>query len=116
MATLSMFINLPISISLGVVSLAGVSISGVATVLTKKYQEKPSKVTKLTDIVTLSVAIFETTASKRLNNGDIDEKEFQVLQDLHLKVINKLSKFDRKMESETRNQSQKNLLDEINEI
>ena len=38
--TLSMFISLPVSIPLGVVSLAGASVSGVATALTKKYQKK----------------------------------------------------------------------------
>ena len=50
--TLSTFISLPISIPLGAISLAGVSVSGVATALNKKYQKKLTKVTKLVDIVT----------------------------------------------------------------
>ena len=50
-AALSAFIGLPMSIPLGAISLAGVSVSGVATALTKKYQKEPAKVTKLTDIV-----------------------------------------------------------------
>ena len=48
--------------------------------------------------------VFEISISKGLGNGKIDKKEFQVLQDLHLKVINELSNVDRKMESETRTQ------------
>ena len=36
-ATLSTFIGLPVSIPLGTVSLAGESVSGVATALTKEY-------------------------------------------------------------------------------
>ena len=71
-ATLSTFISLPMSIRLGVVSLAGVSVSGVATVLTFKYQKKLTKVTKLVDIMTSAIAVFETSISKALNNGEID--------------------------------------------
>ena len=57
--TLTTLVGLPVSIPLGVVHLAGAGISGVATALTKKYQEKLSKVTKLTGIVTSTLAIFE---------------------------------------------------------
>ena len=38
-ATLSTFVGFSVSIPLGAVSLAGVSISGLTTVLTKKYQK-----------------------------------------------------------------------------
>ena len=78
-ATLSTFIGLPVSIPLGAVSLAGASLSGVTMALTKKYQKKLSKVTKLVDIVTSALAIFEMSVSKALNNGKIDEKEFNLL-------------------------------------
>ena len=44
MATLSTFIGLSVSIPLGVVPLAGASVSGVTTALTKKYQKKLTKV------------------------------------------------------------------------
>ena len=80
-ATLSAFVSLPMSILLGAISLAAASVSGVAAVLTSKYQKKLTKVMKLVDIVT-----------------EIDEREFQVLQDLHLKVINELANVDHKME------------------
>ena len=40
MATLSAFTGLPVSVPLGVISLAGVSASGVAMALTKKEASK----------------------------------------------------------------------------
>ena len=116
MATLSTFIGLPVSIPLGAISLAGASISGVTTALTKKYQKKLTKVTKLTDIITSAIAVFETCLSKALRNGKIDEEEFNILQTFHLKTLNKLSDVNRKMEAENRNQFEKSLLEEINDI
>ena len=74
--TLSMLICLPVSIPLGAISLTGASVSGMATALTKKYQKKLMKVTKLVDIVTSALAVSETSLSKTLNNGEIDEREF----------------------------------------
>ena len=68
-ATFATFSGLPVSIPLGVVSLAGVSISGVATVLTKKYQKKLSKVTKMTDIIMPALAVFERAVPKSLKDG-----------------------------------------------
>ena len=97
-ATLSTSIGLPVSIPLGVVSLAGVRVSGVATALTFKYQKKLANVMKLVDIVASAISVFETSLSKALNNGEIDEQELEVLQALHLKVIDELSNVDRKME------------------
>ena len=97
------------SIPLGEVSLAGTSVSGIITSLNSNYQKKLTKVTKLVDIVTLALAVFETSLYKALNNGEIDEGEFQVLQDLHVKEINELANVDRKMETETRTQLQNSL-------
>ena len=107
MATLSTFIGLPVSIPLGAISLARASISEVTTVLTSKYQKKLTKVTKLIDIVTSAIAVFEIIVSKAMDHGEIDEQEFDILQNLHLKVINELANTDHKMESETRSQFQK---------
>ena len=98
------------------VSLAGASISGVATVLTKKYQKKLSKVKKLTDIITSSLAVFERAISKSLKDGKIDEEEFSSIQTFHLKMMNELTGIDRAMEAENRSQFEKSLLEEINEI
>ena len=50
-ATLATFVGLPVSISLGAASLTGVIASGMISMLTKKYQKKLKKVTKLIDIV-----------------------------------------------------------------
>ena len=88
----------------------------MATALTSKYQKKLTKVMKLVDIVTSRTAVFETSVSEALNNGETDEREFHVLQELPLKVINELANIDRKMESKTITQLPKNLLEEINEI
>ena len=75
-AMLSTFIDLPVSIPLGAVSLAGVSVSGMATALASKYQKKLTKVMKLVDIITPAIAVFETNVSKALNNDKTDEQEF----------------------------------------
>ena len=74
-----MFISLPVSIPLGAVSLAGVSVNGMAMVLNKKYQKKLMKATKLVNIVTLALAVFEMSISKVLNDGRVDEREFTML-------------------------------------
>ena len=95
------------SIPLGAISLARASVSGVTTALTKKYQKKLSKATKLTDIATSAIAVFETSVSKALNNGKIDEEEFKMLQTLYFKTLNELSDVDRKMGTENRNQFEK---------
>ena len=106
---LSTLISLPVSISFGAISLAGVSVSGVSTALTKKYQKKLSKVRKLVDIVTSALAVFERVVSKALNNGKIDKKEFNTLQMFHLKVLNELSNIDCKMGTENRIQFEKSI-------
>ena len=112
-ATLSTFISLPVSIPLGAISLAGASVSGVTTALTKKYQKKLTKVMKLTDTVTSAIAVFETCLSKVLRNGKINEEEFNVLQTFHLKTMDELIGIDR---SRNRNQFEKSFLEEINDI
>ena len=114
--TLAIFIGLPVSIALGAVSLAGAGINGVAMALTKKYQKKLSKVTKLTDIITSALAVFERVVSKALKNGKIDEEEFSSIQKLHLEMINEWTGVDLKMAAENRTQFKKSLLEEINEI
>ena len=107
MATFGTFIGLPVSIPLGVISLAGASVSGVISALTKKYQKKLSKVMKLIDIITLALAVFERVVSKALKNGIIDEEEFNTLQTLHLETLNELTGVHHKMEAENRNQIEK---------
>ena len=112
-ATFSTFISLPVSIPLSVASLTGVCASGIISVLTKKYQKKLSKVTKLTDIITSALAVFDTSISKALKNGEINEEEFNVLRTFHLETLNELSGIDRKMEAENRFQFDESLLEEL---
>ena len=116
MATLSTFISLPVSIPLGAVSLAGVSVSCVTAAITKKYQRKLLKVTKLTDIPTSALAVFERVISEALRNGKIDEEEFNLLHMLYYETLNELSNIDHKTEAEIRNQIEKSLLEKMNDI
>ena len=115
-AMFSTFIGLPVSIPLGAASLNGVIASEIISALTKKYQKKLTTVTKLVDIATSAIAVFEMSLSKALSNGKIDEEEFKMFQTFHLKVLNELTGIDRKMEAENRNQFEKSLLEEINKI
>ena len=46
--TFATFIGIPVSISLSAASLTGMIASGIILTLTKKYQKKLKKVTKLT--------------------------------------------------------------------
>ena len=50
--TFATFIRIPVSTVLDAASMIGVISSGIISVLTKKYQQKLKKVTKLTDIIT----------------------------------------------------------------
>ena len=90
-ATFATFIGIPVSISLGVASLTGAIASGIISTLTKKYQKKLKKVTKLIDIVAPALVVFERVISGALKNGVIDEEEFNTLQTLHLETLNGLT-------------------------
>ena len=115
-ATFTTFISLPISISLGVASLTGVIASGIISALTKKYQKKLKKVSKLIDIIPPALVIFERVISGALKNGVIDEEEFNMLQMLHLETLNELTGVNHAMEAEHRSLVEKSLLEEINNI
>ena len=69
MATFATFVGLPVSISLGAASLTGAIASGIISTLTKKYQKKFKKVTKLIDIVTPALVVFERVISGALKSG-----------------------------------------------
>ena len=76
-------------------------------VLTKKYQKKLAKLMKLVDIMTSAFAVFETSVSKALNDGRVDEQEFGMLQTFHIEALNELANVDHKMEAQNRTQLQK---------
>ena len=99
-ATFATFIRLPVSMALGAASLTGAIASGIISSLTKKYQKKLKKVTKLIDIVMQATVIFERVISGALKNGVIDEEEFNTLQTLHLEMLNELTGVNCRMEAE----------------
>ena len=114
--TFAAFIGLPVSISLGAASLTGAIASGIISTLTKKYQKKLKKVTRLIDTVTPALVVFERVISGAMKNGVIDEEEFNALQTLHLETLNELTVVDCRMESENRFLVEKSLMEEINEL
>ena len=115
MATFVTFIGIPVSAALGAASMTGVIASRVISVLTKKYQKKLKKVTKLIDIVTPALVVFERVISGASKDGIIDEEEFNTLQTLHLETLNELTGVDRRMEAENRSLDENSLMEEINE-
>ena len=115
-ATFVTFIGIPVSAALGAASLTGAIASGIISVLTKKYQKKLKKVTKLIDIVTPALVVFERVISGALKDGIIDEEEFNTLQTLHLETLNELTGVDCRMEAENRSLVKKSLMEEINEL
>ena len=115
-ATFATFIGLPVNISLGAASLTGAIASGIISVLTKKYQKKLKKVTKLIDIIMPALVVFERVVFGTLKNGIIDEEELNMLQMLHLETLNELMGVYHAMEAEHRSPVEKSLLEEINNI
>ena len=116
MATFATFIEISVSTALGAASMTGVITSGIILVLTKKYQQKLKKVTKLIDIITPALVVFERVVSGALKNGVINEEEFKMLQTLHLETLNELTGIDHRMEAEHRSLVEKSLLEETNEL
>ena len=88
MAKFATFVGLPLSMVLGVASMTGAIASGIISVLAKKYQKKLKKVTKLIDIITPALVVFERVIPGALKNGVISEEEFNTLQTLHLETLN----------------------------
>ena len=115
-ATFATFVGIPVSMVLGVASMTGVIASGIISTLTKKYQKKLKKVTRLIDIVTRATVVFDRVISGALKDGIIDEEEFNTLQTLHLETLNKLTGVDRRMKVENRSLVEKSLMEEINEL
>ena len=116
MATFASFVGLPVSVALGAASMTGAIASGIISTLTKKCQKKLKKVTRLIDIVTPALLVFERVISGALKNGIIDEGEFNTLQTLHLETLNELTGVDRRIEAENRSLAEKSLMEEINEL
>ena len=62
-AKFATLVGLPVSISLAAASLTGAIASGIISTLTKKYQKKLKKVTKLIDIVMRATVVFDRVVS-----------------------------------------------------
>ena len=97
-------------------ALSGAIASGIISTLTKKYQKKLKKVTRLIDTITRATVVFDRVISVALKDGIIDEEEFNTLQTLHLETLNELTGVDRRMEVENRSLVEKNLMEEKNEL
>ena len=102
--------------ALGAASLTGAIASGIISTLTKKYQKKLKKVTKLIDIVTLALVVFERVLSGAYKNGVIDEEEFNTIPTLHLETLNQLTGVNCRMEAENKSLVEKSLMEEINKL
>ena len=113
-AMFATFIGIPVSTALGAASMTGALASEIISALTKKYQKKLKKVTKL--IITPALVIFERVISGPLKNGVIDEEEFNTLQTLHLETLNQLTGIDHRIESEHRSLVEKSLMEEIDNM
>ena len=114
-ATFVTFIGILVSAALCAASMTGAIASGIMSVLTKKYQKKLKKVTKLIDIITPALVVFDRVISGALKNGIIDEEEFNTLQMLHLETLNQLMGVDCRFEAENRSLVEISLMEEINE-
>ena len=116
MATFATLIGLPVSILLGAASLTGAIASGIISVLTKMYQKKLKKVMQFIDIVLPALVKLERVVSGTLKNGIINVEEFNMLQTLHLEMLNELTGVDRAIEAKHRSLVEKSLLEEINNM
>ena len=115
-ATFVTFVGIPVNMALGVAFMTGAIASGIISVLAKKYQKKLKKVTRLIDIMTPALVVFERVISGALKNGIIDEEEFNTLQTLRLETLNELTGVNHRMEAENRSLVEKSLMEEINEL
>ena len=109
-ATFATFIGIPVSAAPGAASMTGEIASGIISVLTKKYQQKFKKATKLIDIVTPALVVFERVVSGALKDSIIDEEKFKTL---YLETLNELTGVNHRMEAEHRCIVGKSLLEEI---
>ena len=96
--------------------MTGAIASGIILVLAKKYQKELKEVTKLIDIITSALVVFERIISGALKDGIINEEEFNTLQTLHLETLNELKGVNRRMEVENRSLVEKSLMEEINKL
>ena len=89
-------------------------VSGILLLISKKYKKKLLKCYELLDLITSSLATFESLISISLDAGTIiDAKEFHKLQTLYLQLMTYVRNIDRKMKVQTEESFQKAIMDEI---
>ena len=107
-------VGLPISASLGVVSTVSTCVGACLLLTSKKYKKKLLKCYELLDIITTSLATFETLISLSIDdNSAINTKEFHKLQMLYLQLMAHVRNIDRKMKVQTEENFQKTIMGEI---
>ena len=110
-------VGLPISVSLGVVSIVSTCVGKILLISAKKYKKKLLRCYELLDKITSSLATFEVLISLSLNDGSvIDAKEFHKLQTLYLQLMTYVRNIDRKMKVQTEENFQKTAMDEITNL
>ena len=107
-------VGIPISASLGVVSTVSTCVGACLLLTFKKYKKKLLKCYGLLDIITTSLATFETLISLNIDDDSvIDDKEFHKLQTLYLQLMAHVRNIDRKMKVQTEENFQKTIMDEM---
>ena len=95
-------VGLPISVTLGVVSIVSTCVVACLLLTSKKYKKKLLKCYELLDKITTSLATFETLISPSIDdNSAIDAKEFHKLQTLYLQLMTHVRNVDRKVKVQT---------------
>ena len=107
-------VGLPISTSLGIVSIVSTCVGACLLLTSKKYKKKLLKCYELLDKITSSLATLETLISISVDDGTvIDAEEFHKLQTLYLQLMTHVRNIDRKMKVQTEKNFQKTIMDEI---
>ena len=110
-------VGLPISASLGVVSIVSTCVGACLLLTSKKYKKKLLKCYELLDKITTSLATFETLISLSIDDGTvISAKEFHKLQTLYLQLMTHVRNIDGKMKVQTEESFQKTIMDEISSL
>ena len=108
-------VGFPRSASLAIVSTVSTCVGAYLLLTSKKYKKKLLKCYELLDKITTSLANFGVLISLSIDDSTvIDAKEFHKLQTLYLQLMTHVRNVDRKMNVQTKENFQKNIMDEIN--
>ena len=106
-------VSLPISASLGVVSIISTCVGAYLLITSRKYNKKILQCYELLDKITSSLATFEVLISLSIDDGTvIYAKEFHKLQ-TYLLLMAHVRNVDKKMKVQLEENFQKTIMDEI---